>query len=205
MALATCEEEHKPSFSAVLKDQIKALRKQLDKSNLVKNLTTPSFDMAMPSFAPKRPARPNNERDIHALLDALSDSIGSSRIFTTKHDSQEPHIPNGGFRLLLDNLSESVAKGDMTAERAIRALRPPPANMSSRDVGRSARHQSMRVAQRIPDDLCTLGEHSIPEALSNVDRTYWNGVRLSQPSFDSVSTLENRNHPEFLSQGTQNV
>jgi len=191
VTLATHEEENKPSFSAVLTDQIKALRRQLDKSNSVKNLTTPFFDTAMPNFKPKRPARPNNERDIHALLDALSDSVGSSRFFTAKHDSQEPRVPNGDFRLLLDQLCEPVEKADITAERIIRAPRPPPAIMSSRDLGQGARPQSTSVTQRIPvpydnDDLCTLGEQNIPEVVLNVDHAIrWDGV------------LESYNHPEI--------
>lgn len=177
----------------------------------MKNLTTPSFDTAMPNFIPKRPARPNNERDIHALLDALSDSIGSSRIFTTKHDSQEPHVSSGDFRLLLDKLSESVARGEITPERAYSALRPSAASTTGRDIGEGAHYQPMQVTKRIPlpnnkGDLCTPNEHNFPEALSNADQTiYRNGIRLSQPSSGSVSTFENSNYPEFLSQRTRNV
>ncbi|KAF8238855.1 P-loop containing nucleoside triphosphate hydrolase protein [Tricholoma matsutake] len=199
--LASHEEGTKPFFAVVLRGQIKALKKQLDKPNSAKNLPTPSFDTALPNFVPKRPARPNNERDIHALLDALSDSIGSNKISTTtRHYSQEPQLPSDrDFRLLLDRLSESVSRGDITPERAYSALWPSAPNMTGRDIGKGARYQPMRAAQRIP---ASMSEQNFPETSSIPKRaTYRNEVWPS----GSVSTLENYNYPEFLSQGTEHI
>jgi hypothetical protein len=203
VTLATHEDGTKPSFAAVLRGQIKALRKQLDKSDFMKNFPAPSFGSASPNFVPKRPARPNNERDIHALLDALSDSIVSSRS-TTKHYSREPPAPSDrDFRLLLDKLSESVASGDMTLERAYSALRPSAPNTMGWNRGEAARHQPMRVAQRLPGsnergNLRTPSEPNFPELSNIADRAiYQNEIRLSQPSSGNRSTFENYNYPEF--------
>jgi hypothetical protein len=212
VTLATHEEGSKPSFAEVLRRQIKALSKQVDKFIFEKSLPAPSSEAASSNAIPRRPARPNNERDIHALLDALSDSIGSSRIFTTKPYSQEPHIPNDSdFRLFLDKFSESVAMGDITSERAYSVLSSSIPS-TYKDSGDGARPQPMRAGQRISahnekNDLHALSEQNFPRANSDIaDRTpYRDEIRLSRAFPVSRSTLGKYNHPESLSPGSHNI
>jgi hypothetical protein len=110
------------------------------------------------------------------LLDALSDSISSSGIFTTKHYSQDLHAPSDrDFRLLLHKLSESIAKGDITLEQAYGALWPSAPNMTGRDRGEGACHQVMGIAHRIPGTiqrgkLRILGERFFVEPPNIADR-----------------------------------
>ena len=210
MTLATYEGT-KPSFAAVIRDQIKTLRKELDKPKPVKKLPNPPLETALPlpNLVPKRPARPDNEHDIHALLDALSESFGQSRIFTSKRYPQESHIPRDHeFRLLLDKLSESMARGDITPERAYSVLRPSAPNSTGRDIEGGARDQPMWISQR----TSPLTERSnlqtyLTEAFPNEEHNaiYRNEVRLSQPASGSGSTLRTYNYPEFLSQKSQHV
>lgn len=80
VSLAGWEGDDKPTFGALIKSEIKNLRKQLDKTTGYDYIQSQSDTQAAgqdpkPTSKPARPPRPNssNERDIRAILDALSD------------------------------------------------------------------------------------------------------------------------------------
>lgn len=115
----------KPSFSTTLKLQIKALRKQLEKT-----ATITSFAPGEPQFRSLPPPpndSANGSRDVHDLLDALSDSIAkSSSLFETSnpnsHLSQirsRHSISDGNrdVRVLLDALSDAIDKNRFSPSR----------------------------------------------------------------------------------------
>lgn len=124
--LAGYEGDDKPSFATVLRGQIKTLRKQLDKST--EKYESKSRHDASPTKVPRRPTRPSNERDVHALLDALSDSIRPNRIFDTGRYSQESAVRNDrDVRILLDEISDSLGRSEISSMRTLyEALAPDP-------------------------------------------------------------------------------
>jgi transitional endoplasmic reticulum ATPase len=107
--LAGFEDEDKPNFASMIKGQIKALRKQLDKTSN-KFLVAPAA-----TYAPSR-SEHASRRDFRALLDELSRSGVRSdsnlrRVYTTIPDVPQP--PTSGYneshvRMLLDALSDST-------------------------------------------------------------------------------------------------
>ena len=67
----------------------------------------------MKAGTPKRLASPHDEGDIHALLDELSDSIGSRKT-STKHYAQGRNESNNcEFQMLLDKLSDCAVNGNL--------------------------------------------------------------------------------------------
>ena len=131
-------EGDKPVFSNVLKDQIEILRKQLKKS--FKSSTTFSHPAEYqsgpnhtgPSRPPSSPA--SNQRNIRALLDALSDCATRNAIDATQpriYESgrQLPETDNGSsrdIRALLDSMSDSLASSDLPSLRVYESAPPHP-------------------------------------------------------------------------------
>jgi len=129
----------KPVFSNVLKDQIEILRKQLKKS--FKSSTTfshPAEYQSGPNHtgpsrqAPSSPA--SKQRNIRALLDALSDCATRNAIDATQpriYESgrQLPETDNGSnrdIRALLDAMSDSLASSDLPSLRVYESAPPHP-------------------------------------------------------------------------------
>ncbi|KAF8165526.1 P-loop containing nucleoside triphosphate hydrolase protein [Crassisporium funariophilum] len=122
-------EGEKPEFSKVLKDQIEALRKQLDKSANTRNsvFTQDQIRHEIPS----RPSQPSGtrERDVRALLDALSESAPrvdnrSNRIYESGNQRHETEVRTSrDIRALLDAVSDSLTSLDLPS---VRAYEPAP-------------------------------------------------------------------------------
>lgn len=111
--LAGFEGDDKPSFASVLRGQIKTLRKQLDKPN-VKYEPKSRHDPSSTTI-PRRPTRPSNERDVHELLDALSDSIRPHRIFDTGRFLQESFVRGDLERDAQSILTEITDSGEISS------------------------------------------------------------------------------------------
>lgn len=130
--LAGYEGDDNPSFASVLRGQIKTLRKQLDKST--EKYESKSRHDAGSTKVPKRPTRPSNERDVHALLDALSDSIRPNRIFDTGRYSQGSDVRNDrDVRILLDEISDSLGRSEISSMRTLYEALAPDAQADRRD------------------------------------------------------------------------
>lgn len=116
MTLAGWEGKDKPSFETVLKEQIEALRKQLDKPLFTNRFYCGTSEKARPSL----PNHPGGERDVRALMDALSEtSIRSDnprRLFETRPQPQAPALRSDrNVRRLLDTLSSGLVRDGSTA------------------------------------------------------------------------------------------
>jgi len=110
MLLAGFEGEDKPDFASMLKDQIKVLRKQLDKVSAHFG-AAPAVAYA-PSLSGQAPGR-----DIRTLLDELSDSAARGDNSLRRVYTSVPEVPRSSstsgyndahVRMLLDALSESI-------------------------------------------------------------------------------------------------
>ncbi|KAF9464375.1 P-loop containing nucleoside triphosphate hydrolase protein [Collybia nuda] len=151
--LAGYEGDDKPTFATMLKEQIKMLRKQLDKSNGTYEFKWRN-DTNTP-IVPRRPARPNNERDVHTLLDALSDSARPSRIFDTGHYSQVVvDRSDRDVRILLDEMSDSLGRSEISSRRSLHQTLLPDAR-SYRGGFRTS--EDLNLPQRQPDSASSHG------------------------------------------------
>ncbi|KAF5387729.1 hypothetical protein D9615_000556 [Tricholomella constricta] len=109
--LASQEGDDKPTFEALIKAQIKTLKKELDRGVLPAPVSSSMKSMTT-SAAPKRPARPTNERDVHSLLDSLSESI---RLKGRRY--VEPIVDNQqDTRLFMDTVLSDRQIRDSSAE-----------------------------------------------------------------------------------------
>lgn len=136
--LAGFEGEDKPDFASVIREQIEALRQQLDKpSGSFGTEHAVTCTVSPPEHAP--------ERDIRALLDMLSDDSGQRRennprrVYTTMADVPGPPpsaCNDDRIRMLIDTLSEPA--GPAGKRRAV-----PPNRTYTADVQGSADSVSM--------------------------------------------------------------
>lgn len=189
MELAGYEGEDKPSFANMIEKQIKTLRKELDKLNLAAKPNTSGVRRdATEGTTPKRPARPSNERDVHALLDALSESINPNRLFNSRYTQERGPRNDRDVRVLLDALSETLNRANTinpqrSYEETLPLFRGGLIGRPSEDVfaeGRGILEAEMRAAQaaaRIP--------HSTGTSLGNTSSV---GHRAFIPGFEFVST-----------------
>ncbi|KAL1700191.1 P-loop containing nucleoside triphosphate hydrolase protein [Schizophyllum commune] len=136
VVLAGWEDGDRPTFEHVVKDQIAALRKELDKT------PSSSFSRAhTTSGATSSPSTPTrgDSGDIRALFDALCDSVSAPRGLFDNHianmqaasnaQRQAGDLSSGSgtqsnrdVRALLDALSDSTSAGSTQSDRDVRAL-----------------------------------------------------------------------------------
>jgi len=114
--LAGYEGDDKPTFESLIKDQIKTLRKELERSILPNVLSLDWSATAMTADKTyERPARPTNERGFHYLRDAHVGSVRPNSRCYPRPDA------NAGrdVRVLLDTLSDSplITTGVSSAAR----------------------------------------------------------------------------------------
>ena len=136
VVLAGWEDGDRPTFEHVVKDQIAALRKELDKAPSSSSSRAHSANGATSS--PSTPMR-GDSNDIRALFDALCDSVSAPRGLFDNHIANMQAASNakrqGGdlssgsgpqsnrdVRALLDALSDSTSNGSTQSDRDVRAL-----------------------------------------------------------------------------------
>ena len=170
VTLAGDEGDDKPTFAVVLRDEIEALRKQMDKSS-IKSSNNPSEDSYGVRASNAMPVRPKNTsdngRDVRALLDALSDSIARSdirpsRIFETRHHQQQSQTnaqDGRDVRVLLDAVSDSLSRNNIRPLRVFDTHNQVPAH--NRTLPSTASDGAQRDFRVLLDGIHSQGQGDI--------------------------------------------
>lgn len=125
VTLAGLEGEEKPSFATALKDQIKVLRKQLDKTS---SCGSSYVETAAGSTAQRPPPPPHNADNIRALLDTLSESVINSprgKIFTTSINNPYTFLALSEGTIHPDNMNSQAHESSGLDTRTLDRELPP--------------------------------------------------------------------------------
>ncbi|KAF6762084.1 ATP-dependent Zn protease [Ephemerocybe angulata] len=174
-------EGEKPSFANLIKSEIKTLRKQLDKTAGYDYIQSKQPEVVAPkqTAKPTRPPRPSssNERDIRAILDALSEHApvveSPTRRFwadaTNERNSNNPGASQPSqaeirkardIRALLDALSDRLDATDIASFRRYEAA-PLSVYQDDEEEGREYRGLMDRLTERERDmRLFDLQQHT---------------------------------------------
>ncbi|KAF5333195.1 hypothetical protein D9611_002641 [Ephemerocybe angulata] len=174
-------EGEKPSFANLIKSEIKTLRKQLDKTAGYDYIQSKQPEVVAPkqTTKPTRPPRPSssNERDIRAILDALSEHApvveSPTRRFwadsTNERNSNNPRASQPSqaeiskardIRALLDALSDRLDATDIASFRRYEAA-PLSVYQDDEEEGREYRGLMDRLTERERDmRLFDLQQHT---------------------------------------------
>jgi len=175
-------ETDKPSFASVLFDQIKVLRKELEKSP----------EAGVHRSVSMKPAEPAGGRDIRVPLDALSDSIAKSHSFPSRAATSNLTQSNVGsgrdVRVLLDALSDAIAKSEAYPQtpRIFDIHSPSPPTSSADEDGPDFRMllERMSANPQKGQDLTSL-----------TTRIFTNSVRLPRvPDYVGERPQDSRVH-----------